>query len=262
MKKPFNPLRKTEFQSVKSVALITAACVIVTSAGGVTAKQLAATPTAPQSTAASVAVAPAELPAPERVIAEVPPARPQTAASPVASKPKTALPLAESATVRLASGLELIAFVSAEAVAPTKTHPTPLTLGVRVTNPTAQAQEFWPAKTQLMLRWGNGEWQAVGENSNRSALPHPVTVPAGATQTYRLADAKLAYIGEPLYLAFWSRALRAGAVYEKELKGTADQVAFAFEYKQDQPSPRTGEIICRLVATPEEAAAPVPAVNE
>ncbi len=161
--------------------------------------------------------------------------------------------------IRLANGLELVAFGPSQADAPTRTRATPLTLGVRVTNPTAQPQEFWPHKVQILLRWGRGELRTVGINVDVTARARAISIPAGGTQSFPLTDARFSYGGKPPYLAFYSASLHPGAYYEQEVKGEAGQVGFAFEYQEDNASPRTVEIICRLVAAPAAAA---PAVNE
>jgi RNA polymerase sigma factor (sigma-70 family) len=168
-------------------------------------------------------------------------------------------PMATTQPIRLVNGLELTAFGSAQAAAPTKTRPTLLSLGVQVSNPTGQAQEFWPHKVQLLLRWGHGELRTVGINQNGEARVRAVSIPAGGTQTFTLTDARFSYGGKPPYMAFHSASLHPGAWYEEEVKGEADQDGFAFEYAEDHATARTGEIICRLVAAP---AVDAPAVNE
>lgn len=118
--------------------------------------------------------------------------------------------MARTQPIRLANGLELTASGPHPSGAPTRTRATPLTLGVRVTNPTAQPQEFWPHKVQFLLRWGHGELRTVGINQNGEARARAISIPAGGTQTFTLSDAQFSYIGKPPYMAFHSASLHPG----------------------------------------------------
>jgi len=134
---------------------------------------------------------------------------------------------------------------------PTLEQATPLIVGVRVANVGKEAEEFWPAELQPVIRWGDGQATVVGENSNVSALPRPIQLGAGESRRFLIQGARLAYIGTPKYLAFYGNAFRAGAVYELALKGTPKEAGLAFQYAHAKPRwLRTDEIKCRVEAQP------------
>jgi beta-lactamase regulating signal transducer with metallopeptidase domain len=166
----------------------------------------------------------------------------------------------EGKPLALGGGLALSVFCQAQAAPPTPEKPTPLIVGVRVTNTGEKEIKFQPASLKLMLQWGDGPMQDVGINMNgRPRAKPPLVLKSGEKWTWTVADAQLGFGGKPVYLAFHGVAepdvadgYRPGLFFERELEGKADRIAFAACYEQGKPESLNCEpVVCRLVADQE-----------